>query len=270
MHEEVRLPAVAGAFYPASPSTLDALVTRLLADARAESADASSSLAALPKAIIVPHAGYVYSGAVAARAFALLSTHAERISRVVLLGPAHRLRVDGLASPGATHLRTPLGDVTVDAAGLAGLARVPESPEAHRREHSLEVELPFLQKVAPRAKVVPLVVGAASAEEVARVLGSLWGGPETVIVVSSDLSHYLPYDVGREKDRRTAARITSLDGPLSGEEACGARGINGLLLAAAQRHMRASLVDLRSSGDTAGPRDEVVGYGAFALYEEGP
>lgn len=265
MQGHIRLPAVAGAFYPASPRALDELVERFLADARAEPVKA---LAPLPKAIIVPHAGYVYSGAVAARAFARIAPHAERISRVVLIGPAHRVHVDGLASPDAAALRTPLGDVKVDAAALADVAAVHPSTEAHRREHSLEVELPFLQKVAPRATVVPLVVGRASPEEVAAVLDDLWGGDETVIVVSSDLSHYLPYDVGRETDVRTAARITSLDGPLSGDEACGARGINGLMLVAARRGLRAELVDLRSSGDTAGPRDEVVGYGAFALYAE--
>lgn len=267
MQQAVRLPAVAGAFYPASPRALDQLVERLLADALAESAPAISAASPLPKAIIVPHAGYAYSGPIAARAFALLAPHAARISRIVLVGPAHRVFVEGVASPDADALRTPLGDVKVDGKALAAVARVHASAEAHRREHSLEVELPFLQKVAPNASVVPLVVGRAEPEEVARVLESLWGGPETVLVISSDLSHYLPYDMGRANDRRTAARITSLTGPLSGEEACGARGINGLLLAAKRKGMRAELVDLRSSGDTAGARDEVVGYGAFALYE---
>ncbi len=164
-------------------------------------------------------------------------------------------------------LRTPLGDVPVDDAALRSIG-APASAEAHRREHSLEVELPFLQRVAPRASVVPLVVGRASADEVARALDAVWGGRETVVVVSSDLSHYLPYDVGRATDGRTAARVVALDDTLVGEEACGAAPLNGLLRVARRHKMRAELVDLRSSGDTAGPRDEVVGYGAFALYEE--
>lgn len=262
MQEVLRQPAVAGTFYPGDPRELGALVDALLAGA-------AERVGPSPKAIIAPHAGYVYSGPVAASAFALLLRRAQPVSRVVLLGPAHRVRVDGLASPGATVLRTPLGDVRVDVAALSTIG-APESPEAHRREHSLEVELPFLQRVAPRASVVPLVVGAATAEEVARALEVVWGGPETVIVVSSDLSHYLPYDVGRVADERTAARIVALDDGLGGDEACGAAPINGLLRVARRRGMRAELVDLRSSGDTAGPRDEVVGYGAFALYEEEP
>jgi MEMO1 family protein len=260
MHDTIRQPAVAGSFYPASPATLDATVERLLADAKVD------ATVPLPKAIVVPHAGYVYSGSVAARAFALLAPHAATVRRVVLVGPAHRVHLEGLASPGASTLRTPLGDVAVDTAALDA-TNVAVDAEAHRREHSLEVELPFLQKVAPRAKVVPLVVGHAHADDVGRLLDALWGGSETVIVVSSDLSHYLPYDVGRELDAQTAARIVTLAQPLRGDEACGAAGVNGLLWVARRRGLRGELVDLRSSGDTAGPRDEVVGYGAFAFYE---
>jgi AmmeMemoRadiSam system protein B len=214
--------------------------------------------------VIAPHAGYIYSGPIAGSAFALLEPH--DIERVVLLGPAHRVRVEGLASPDAAALRTPLGDVAVDLAAIEA-AGVPPNALAHRREHSLEVELPFLQRVAPRARVVPFAVGRADADDVARVLDLLWGGPETVIVVSSDLSHYLPYADGRAADERTASRIVALD-EVSGEDACGCGAINGLVRVAKKRGMRAELVDLRSSGDTAGSRnDEVVGYGAFAFYE---
>jgi len=274
--QSVRLPAVAGAFYPGSAAALDSLVERELEQARTRSRSraAEAPRSRCPKAVVVPHAGYVYSGPVAASAYALLAPFADAIERVVLVGPAHRMYVEGLASPGAGRLRTPLGDVVVDAVALDGArakgAAIGVSAAAHAREHSLEVQLPFLQKVLPRAKVVPLVVGRAPAAEVAAVLDALWGGPETVIVISSDLSHYLPYDVGRRADQQTAARIVGLDAaPLDGEEACGAAGINGLVAVARARGLEAELVELASSGDTAGTRDEVVGYGAFAFYEGG-
>jgi AmmeMemoRadiSam system protein B len=261
MPEVIRKPAVAGSFYPASAPELDALVASLLAGARAHVYAPS----ARPKAVIAPHAGYVYSGPIAASAFALLLPFADTISRVVVVGPAHRAYVEGVVSPGATRLETPLGPIDVD---TGAIAEIPADARAHAREHSIEVELPFVQKVAPRARVVPLAVGHASPTSVAQVLRALWGGDETVVVVSSDLSHYLPYAAGREADRATAARVVALDGALSGDEACGAAGINGLLVLAREKGMRAEVVDLRSSGDTAGPRDEVVGYGAFAFYEE--
>ncbi len=261
MHESIREPAVAGMFYPGSFEELDEVVVELLADAQPDRA------LPLPKAIVVPHAGYVYSGPVAATAFARLAPHASRIGRVVLLGPAHRAFVAGVVWPGASAMRTPLGDVAVDVEALRRVPRVAADPEAHRREHSIEVELPFLQRVAPEAKVVPLVVGRATPEEVGEILAALWGGPETVVVVSSDLSHYLPYEIGRREDRRTSARIVSLDGPLRGEEACGAAALNGLLWVARRKGLRCELCDLRSSGDTAGSRDGVVGYGAFAFFE---
>lgn len=264
------MPAVAGAFYPASRPALDELVDRFLSEAKTEAV----STRACPKALVVPHAGYVYSGPIAGSAYALLAPHAATIARVVLVGPAHRVYVEGMVDPGASILRTPLGDVKVDTAALASVASLPgvgTSAEAHAREHSLEVQLPFLQKVVPNAKLVPLAVGRAPAAEVARVLESLWGGPETVIVISSDLSHYLPYDTGRAADTRTAERIVTLDRePLHGDEACGAAGINGLLEMARRKGLRGALVDLRSSGDTAGSRAEVVGYGSFAFYEENP
>jgi hypothetical protein len=260
----VRKPAVAGAFYPGRAPELRATVEALLADA----AGARTSTTARPKAILVPHAGYVYSGACAARAFARLEPFGDTIRRVVVLGPAHRVAVDGVVAPGAASLETPLGAVEVDRATLERVPGITSDALAHAREHSVEVELPFIQVIAPEAKVVPLVVGRASPEYVADVLDALWGGPETVLVISSDLSHYLPYEVGRELDERTCARIVALDGPLDGDEACGAAGIDGLLLLARRRGLRAELVDRRSSGDSAaGSRAEVVGYGAFAFFE---
>lgn len=261
MISTVRPPAVAGSFYPGDPSELAGTVDALLAHAPIPTGPC-------PKALVVPHAGYVYSGPVAASAFARVAPYASRIERVVLVGPAHRVWVEGLVWPGAAQLATPLGTVDVDLEAIASLPEVSQDRSAHAREHCLEVELPFLQRVAPHAKLVPLVAGHASAEEVGEALEALWGGPETLIVISSDLSHYLPYAEGRTADRRTAARILGLEPSLSGEEACGAVGINGLLWVARRKHLRLELVDLRSSGDTAGPRDEVVGYGAFAAYEE--
>jgi AmmeMemoRadiSam system protein B len=255
--QAVRPAAVAGTFYPGEPKRLAAEVDRLVEAA-------PTGTGTCPKALIVPHAGYVYSGPIAASAFARVAPFADRIERVILIGPAHRVFVPGLASPGAARMATPLGEVEVDRGALAGIA---EHPAAHAREHCLEVELPFLQRVLPRAKIVPMIGSRASSEEVGALLERLYGGPETLIVISSDLSHYLPYAEGRARDRRTADRIAALDATLEGEDACGAIGIDGLLWLARTKHLRAELLDLRSSGDTAGPRDEVVGYGAFALYE---
>jgi AmmeMemoRadiSam system protein B len=263
--EVIRSPAVAGSFYPASPASLDALVKRLLAGAAAREPGPR------PKALIVPHAGYVYSGPIAANAYALLAPHASSIRRFVVLGPAHRVPVAGVAAPGATRMRAPTGDLAVDVDAIVAVPTIGTSAAAHAQEHSIEVQLPFLIALAPHASVVPLAFGHGGSHEVAGVMRALWGGDETVVIVSSDLSHYLPYDVGREEDVRTAARIVALDeSPLSGEQACGAAGITGLLAVARERRLRPVLVDLRSSGDTAGPREGVVGYGAFAFYDAEP
>ncbi len=271
MTRSTRPAAVAGTFYPASKDALSAIVDDLLSRARFElqsEVGLPGTEGRAPKALIVPHAGFPYSGPIAASAFARLAAHGGALERVVVLGPAHRERVRGLASPGVSRMATPLGEVEVDTGALDPLPEVASAPSAHAREHCIEVELPFLQRVAPSAKVVPLVVGDASPEEVAHVLRALWGGPGTLVVVSSDLSHYLPYDVGRARDEVTAARIAALDtAPLDGDDACGAAAINGLLRVARERGLRAELLDLRSSGDTEGSRDEVVGYGAFAFYE---
>jgi len=257
--QSVRPAAVAGAFYPAEPRELAGLVGRLLADAR------PPRLEQVPKALIAPHAGYVYSGPIAATAFACWAGRCAGVRRVVLLGPAHFVPLSGLALPVAAAHETPLGTIGHDEPeALRGLPQVFHSDEAHAREHSLEVELPFLKTVCGSFALVPLAVGSASPEEVASVLDALWGGEETRIVISSDLSHYLPYDEARRRDERSARRIEALE-PLEGGDACGAHGVNGLLLAARRRGLRATRLDLRNSGDTAGDRSAVVGYGAWAL-----
>ena len=246
---------MAGSCYPAARETLDAQLSQLLGAVKVPAGPC-------PKALIVPHAGYVYSGPIAASAFARVAPFGDRIERVVRVGPAHRVFVNGLASTGAERLATPLGEIEVEE-----IDGVHANPAAHAREHSLEVELPFLQKVCPKARVVALCGSRATPEEVGALLERNWGGPETLIVISSDLSHYLPYAEGRIVDQETAEQILALDPTLEGEDACGSIGINGLLWVAARRGMDVELVDLRSSGDTAGSRDEVVGYGSFAFYE---
>jgi hypothetical protein len=254
--------AVAGTFYPASAAELGRQVDDLLAAAPPRAP------AAAPKALVAPHAGYVYSGPIAASAYALLAGMAGRIRRVVLLGPAHRVPVRGLALPAVERFATPLGEVEIDldaVAALRDLPQVADSAGAHAAEHSLEVHLPFLQRVLGRFLLVPLVVGQATAAEVAEVLDRLWGGDETLIVVSSDLSHYLPYDAAREVDRDTVERLLRLDAQIGHEQACGATPVNGLLLAARRRGLCAELLDLRNSGDTAGDRRRVVGYASVAF-----
>ncbi len=258
----VRPAAVAGTFYPGSPGPLRSLVEGFLAEAPVPGAPA-------PKAIIAPHAGYVYSGPIAATAFRAAAR--PGIERVVLLGPSHHVAFHGLALPEENFFATPLGEVGLYPDGARESLRLPQvrvQPAAHAREHALEVELPFLQVVLGEGfEIVPLVVGDASAAEVAEVLERLWGGRETLIVISSDLSHYLPYEQAAAVDRATAAQIVALEGPLQDRQACGARPINGLLEVARRKRLIAELLDLRSSGDTAGDPDRVVGYGAFGFRE---
>jgi AmmeMemoRadiSam system protein B len=258
--QNIRPAAVSGLFYPENPGILEREVRAMLASAHL------SDLT--PKALIVPHAGYVYSGAIAADAYAALKNVASRIRRVLLLGPTHRVSVRGLALPGADAFATPLGIVQVDSAAakcIAGLPQVVVSPQAHAQEHSLEVQLPFLQAVLTDFKLLPLAVGMASAEEVAEVLELLWGGEETLIVISSDLSHYLPYDTAKRVDGATVQSVLDLTQGILHEQACGATPINGLLLSACRHHLTPHLLDLRNSGDTAGSRDGVVGYASFAF-----
>lgn len=259
---QVRPPAVVGLFYPAEAASLTGELARYLAEAR--------QFAYRPKALIAPHAGYIYSGPIAASAYRLLEPLRGRIERVVLLGPAHRVWVAGLALPACAAFDTPLGAIPLDVEAMARIADLPQveiRDDAHALEHALEVQLPFLRHVLGTFKLVPLVVGGASAEAVAQVLERLWGGDETLIVVSSDLSHYLPYQTSGNVDQSTARAILDLRTDLVGEQACGAHPVNGLLLAARRHGLRPHLLDLRNSGDTAGDRDRVVGYGAFAFTE---
>jgi MEMO1 family protein len=265
--QESRPAAVAGMFYSGAPRQLAADVRTYLA-----ATSTSAGGGAWPKALIVPHAGYVYSGVVAASAYARLAPGRDAIRRVVLLGPVHRVPVRGLALPVVSAFATPLGSVPVDreAAALArSLPQVVESAAAHALEHSLEVQLPFLQTVLGEFAIVPFAVGDASPEDVAAVIELLWGGPETLIVVSSDLSHYHPYAEARRIDRRTADAVLALAGTLDHEQACGATPINGFALCARRHALFPELLDLRNSGDTAGDKSRVVGYAAFAFSDEG-
>jgi len=262
----VRCAVVDGLFYPAAPGALRAQVADYLAGVGPD-----HDAARLPKLLITPHAGYEYCGAVAACAYALLGRRRERnISRVVLLGPAHRAAVRGLAAPEADAFETPLGQIALDVASLASLDSLPQvirDDRAHDYEHSLEVQLPFLQTLLGSFTLVPLVVGDVSADAVAQALERLWGGEETLIVISSDLSHYLPYEAAQALDFATAQRILSFDAGLTPHEACGATAINGALLAARRHGLAPRLLDLRNSGDTGGDRGRVVGYGAMAFEE---
>ena len=260
----IRQPAVAGLFYPGKREALAAEVRQMLANARR-----FESVAETPKVLIAPHAGYAYSGPIAANAYALLAKRAGRIRRVVLLGPAHRVWFHGLALPEASAFATPLGPIPVDEEAVAALRALPQviaSEQAHAQEHSLEVHLPFLQTVLGEFRLVPIAVGDATSDEVAEVLDLLWGGDETLIVISSDLSHYLPYRSACAVDSETAAAILDLREPIDHDRACGGTPINGLLRTARRRGLTPKLLDLRNSGDTSGDRSRVVGYAAFAFF----
>jgi len=259
----IREPAVAGQFYAGNANELCAEIEVFFDEVQVEEGPA-------PKALIVPHAGYIYSGLVAAAAYARLRPYREQYTRVVLLGPCHRVAINGLALSGADVFRTPLGDVPLDQIAIAGLSmpevRVVDS--THQFEHSIEVHLPFLQTVLGPFSLVPLVVGAAAPETVANVIDALWGGPETLIVISSDLSHYLSYDDARVSDAATCQAIEDLEArSIDHDDACGATPIGGLLISAKRRGMTVTTLDLRNSGDTAGSRNQVVGYGSWQFLE---
>jgi AmmeMemoRadiSam system protein B len=257
----VRPPAVAGVLYPADPRVLRAMVTGFLG--------AAGPAGEAPKALIVPHAGYDYSGPVAASAYALLRPARDRITRVVLLGPSHHLPFRGLALSSAARFRTPLGDVPLDREAtdsIRGLPQVHVLDLAHAQEHCLEVHLPFLQVALDAFRLVPLVVGQAEAREVGEVVERLWGGSETLLVASSDLSHDHDAATARRLDRATSRAIEALRYEDIGDrDACGRVAVNGLLHAARRRGLHGRIVDLRNSGDTAGPPGHVVGYGAFVF-----
>jgi len=261
---EIRQPAVAGLFYPEKPVELQQVIESFLQAA-------PQPAAAHPKALIVPHAGYVYSGSTAAQAYATLQSQADTIKRVVLLGPSHRVGFRGIAFCSADYYRTPLGDVPVDQSAFVAISNLPNVgmlDRAHAQEHCLEVQLPFLQMILPDFSVVPLVVGDVDYDDVARVLEKLWGGDETLILISSDLSHYHDYDTARALDGRTCDAIEHCQPDAIGyEQACGRIPVNGLLAVARRKQLQIETLALCNSGDTAGDRNRVVGYGAWAFHE---
>lgn len=261
----VREPAVAGFFYPIDPVELRATVRACLDEGRRRMRPGDPA----PKALIAPHAGFVYSGPIAGSAYALLEPLRDRIRRVVLIGPSHRVAFRGLALSSATAWRTPLGVVRLDRAGASVLEALPQMrvfDEAHQHEHALEVQLPFLQEILGEFTLLPTVAGDATAEEVAQVLDLVWGGDETLVVVSSDLSHYYDYETAQALDRATTAAIEALrpEG-LDEESACGRVPVRGFLVGAKRHGLTCRTLDVRNSGDTAGTRDRVVGYGAYAF-----
>ena len=261
--KRVRHPVCAGSFYPSDPDELRRLVQFCLAGAR------RSALLHLPKALALPHAGLIYSGPVAGSGYLRLEKDRDTIQRVILLGPSHHIAFSGLAVSDANVFATPLGEIPVDNEAIESLLDFPGvqvMEAAYAREHSLEVHLPFLQIVLGHFHLVPLVVGHAHEDEVSAVLEKLWGGPETRIIVSSDLSHFHDYTIAHQLDKETASRIEKLQ-PVASDQACGAAPLNGLLHAARLYKLTPHTLDLRNSGDTAGSRSRVVGYGAFAFSE---
>lgn len=258
----VRPPAVAGLFYPAAAEALRREVQGLL--------DAVAATGPTPKALVVPHAGLAYSGAVAAAAYARLRDGAASIRRVVLVGPSHRVALQGVAVPSVAGFATPLGSVALDVAAREVVLResgVAMDDRAHRLEHSLEVQLPFLQLLVPQATLLPLVAGTATTATMARIFDALWGGTGTLLVVSTDLSHFHDYATAQALDTATCRRVMALDPGLDGEDACGCVGLNGFLLAARRRGLRPEQIGMCNSGDTAGDHARVVGYAAFAFHE---
>ena len=258
----VRAPAVAGLFYEDDPARLRQHVVALLDQVAGDPGPA-------PRALIVPHAGYVYSGQTAARAYARLRPLRDRIRRVALFGPAHRVYLEGMAIPSTDAFSTPLGDIPLDRMALQRIASLPGvtvSDEAHREEHSLEVQLPFLQQLLADFTLVPVVVGRCDPDAVAVVMDALWQEPDTLLLVSTDLSHFHPYQEARQLDSRTCDRLLARKCALTGEEACGAQALNGLMSTARGKPLDMELISICNSGDTAGDRNRVVGYGAFALH----
>jgi AmmeMemoRadiSam system protein B len=256
-----RHPAVAGTFYPANPKLLHQMLDQYLDDTEMGHK--------VPKAIIVPHAGYVYSGPIAATAYARLRQAKDQVTRVVIIGPSHRVSFRGLAVSGAETFSTPLGHIPVDEEAVQLVAQFPfvqYLDQAHTFEHSLEVQLPFLQETLNDFKIVPIVAGDASPEQVAQVIEALWGGDETLIVISSDLSHYHDYATAKKLDQLTSKRIERLQYELlTGEAACGTVPVSGLLKVARDKSLSVKAIDLRNSGDTAGDKSRVVGYGAYVI-----
>src|SRR5258708_3327126 len=265
--QTVRPAAVAGTFYPGDPRSPAAEVDDLIGGV-----EQLAPRLGFPKALVGPHAGYIYSGPVAARAYDVIAPARGIVKRVVLLGPVHRVAVRGLALPAAQFFDTPLGRIAIDQAAVGELAALPQvvaSAPAHAMEHSLEVQLPFLQRALGEFTLVPLAVGTASVEEVAAVLERLWGGAETLIVISTDMSHYHAYDEARQIDGATIRRIVGFATNINHEEACGATPLNGLLSLSRKKNLSIKLLAACNSGDTAGGKGQVVGYSSFPLHEGG-
>ncbi|NOZ53033.1 MAG: AmmeMemoRadiSam system protein B [Gammaproteobacteria bacterium] len=264
---DIRQCAVAGTFYPADPVTLRKTIQALLTTAQTSLGNLSNNANTRPKAIIAPHAGYIYSGPIAATAYARVQQHDHSISRVVLLGPSHHIPLVGFATNSAHFFTTPLGNIRLDRTTINRINQRPDVAEldqAHALEHSLEVHLPFLQVILHNFQLVPIVVGDATTDAVSQLLTELWGGPETLIIISSDLSHYHHDEIARSLDNATSKAIESFDiTTVDAQHACGYIPIRGLLKTAKNLNMHVNTIDCRNSGDTAGPRDQVVGYGAY-------
>jgi MEMO1 family protein len=259
----IRPPAVAGFFYPGDRAELSDTVSELMAGVSV------NSLPRTPKAYIVPHAGYVYSGSTAAVAYAIAAGQ-QTVRRVVVIGPSHRVYLEGAAVPTVQAFASPLGEIPIDQELKSSVLDVPgviESDHPHRLEHSLEVQLPFLQLAFSDFTLMPIVVGNASAQQVAAMLDAVWGDTDTLVLASSDLSHYHPYRAAQSIDAQTSSAILNRQTNLAGEQACGAVAINGLLHCARERDLQVTELARCNSGDTAGDKDRVVGYGAYALYE---
>jgi len=259
----IRPTAVAGSFYPKDVSQLSNMLKKYLSE--------NTINIAPPKAIIAPHAGYIYSGQTAASIYSNIEQLKHKITRVVLLGPTHRVHVQGIALPSNTHFATPLGNISIDIQTLEQLEKYPYvqfMDAAHEQEHSLEVHLPFLQKVLDDFLLIPLLVGNAEPEQIATILNELWGGDETLIVISSDLSHFLDYETACNKDSDTSKLIENFDyKKIGSDQACGCMPMRGLLKLAKDKNMSIQTLNLCNSGDTASTKDRVVGYGAYALFE---
>lgn len=260
----VRPTAVAGSFYPGDPNKLELQLEQLLSEAQVKAVWSDRRL----RGLILPHAGYMFSGPVAAIGYKLLAQQAKNFKCILLLGPSHRVPLRGIALPNHSHFRTPLGDIPLDTDALKFLQRfdtVHVLPAAHALEHSLEVHLPFLQQVMGEFLLIPIVVGEMPAATLAAVIDKLWD-EDTLLLISSDLSHYLPYKEATTQDQQTSELIEQCETNLNGEQACGCNPINGTLKLVSKRKLKVEILDYRNSGDTAGSKDQVVGYGAYAIF----
>jgi len=258
----IRYPAVAGMFYPESPKELEQLIHSLL--------DNATSNGNSPKAIISPHAGYIYSGSIAASAFKTFESDSQNINHIVLLGPSHRVALRGCALSSADYFRTPLGDIPINYDARKHLLTYDDvqiNDAAHAQEHSLEVQLPFLQSLLNDFTLTPIIVGENKMQHTAKILETFWQESNTRFVISSDLSHYHNYQTAQKLDQETNLAILNKQPEnIQYDHACGRNPVNGLLSFAKQHDLSVKMLDLRNSGDTAGPKDQVVGYGAWGFY----